>query len=427
MSDTIHEAGDGSRASTASPPPGTEGSLPKTGRTLIVLFLSVFAIYYATAPRDVWSGDSIFYAMTARQLIIEGSVDLSGQVILTDPSADLSGSWLTRGPGGLVSHYPPGTAVFAAPFFALDRKSPGVLTMENVGNTNSEITINVPSLTPATIVSAATTAAAVAGTFFLLGRLGATRKEAVIGALVLGFATGAWSVSSQRLWSHGPAMMWLILGMCFRVTRRKVLSGLTDVAAVVTRPPTAVIGGTRTLIKAIRTRQLAPVLPEVAWLSLGVAIIAIYNVLIVGSDPLLGGYATVDDIQITRPDLGFFASNLASALLDPQRGVLIISPFIFWLLLGVRKAWSSAAPWVKDAAVGGLVYFLIHNLTHDFRGGDGYFGYRYPLEAVAVSLPLLFCCYRSWVKGDRFRVAGLLIALAVSVGLQAFGVANQFG
>ena len=425
MSDQIHEAGHPTRASTTTPPP--LASLPRTGITLIVLFLSVFAIYFVTAPRDVWSGDSIFYAMTARQLATKGSVDLSDQIVLSDPSADLSGSWLTRGPGGLVSHYPPGTAALAAPFYLLDQESPGALTMENVGNTNSEITINVPSLVPATVVAAATTAAAVAATFFLLGKLGATRTEAVIGALVLGFATGAWSVSSQRLWSHGPVMMWLILGLCFRETSRKAFAGLTDVAAVITRPPTAVIGGIRTLMKAARTRRLAPALQEVAWLVVGVAIIAIYNVVIVGSDPLLGGYATVDDIQITRPDLGFFASNLTRALLDPQRGVLIISPFIFWLLLGVRKGWGSAAPWVKDAAVGGLVYFLIHNLTHDFRGGDGYFGYRYPLEAVAVSFPLLFCSYRAWVKGNRFRVAGLIIALAVSVLLQAFGVANQFG
>jgi hypothetical protein len=427
MTDPIHEADDKSRASTANQPPAAAGSLPKTGITLIVLFLGVFALYYVTAPRDVWSGDSIFYAMTARQLITTGSVDLSDQIELVDPSADLAGSWLTKGPGGLLSHYPPGTALLAAPFFALDRESPGVLTIENVGNTNSEITIQVPSLTPATIVSAAATAATVVAIFLLIGQLGATRREAVVAALVFAFATGAWSVASQRLWSHGPAMMWLTLGVYFRETRRKGFAGLTDVAAVITRPPTAVIGGTRTLMKAIRTRQVKPALLDVGWLLLGVAIVAIYNVAIVGSDPFLGGYATVDDIQITRPSLGFWVTNLANALADPQRGLLIISPFILWLLLGVRKGWSSAPPWVRDAALGGLAYFLLHNLTHDFRGGDGYFGYRYPLEALAVSAPLLFCSYQSWVKGNRFRVVVLVISVAVSVLLQVYGLANQFG
>jgi alpha-1,2-mannosyltransferase len=188
-----------------------------------------------------------------------------------------------------------------------------------------------------------------------------------------------------------------------------------------------VIGGTRTLVKAIRTRQVKPALLDFGWLLLGVAIVGIYNVAVVGSDPFLGGYATVDDIQITRPNLGFWVTNLASALADPQRGVLTISPFILYLLLGVRKGWRSAAPWVRDAALGGLAYFLLHNLTHDFRGGDGYFGYRYPLEAVAVSVPLLFCSYQSWVKGHRFRVVVLGISVAVSVLLQAYGLANQFG
>lgn len=427
MSNPINEAGNKSGASTASGPLSAAGSPPNTGITLIVLFLSVFAFYFATAPRDVWSGDSIFYAMTARQLATNGSVDLSDQIRLVDPSADLAGSWLTKGPGGLLSHYPPGTALLAAPFFLLDRESPGALTMENVGNTNNEIAIQVPPLTPATIVSAATTAAAVVAIFLLIGQLGATRKEALITALVFAFATGAWSVASQRLWSHGPAMMWLALGLYFRETNRRGFAGLTDVAAVITRPPTAVIGGIRTLTKAVRTRKVAPALQEAAWLMLGVAIVAIYNVAVVGSDPLLGGYATVDDIQITNPSIGFWATNLASALADPQRGVLTVSPFIFWLLLGVRKGWSSAAPWVRDAALGGLTYFLLHNLTHDFRGGDGYFGYRYPLEAVVVSVPLLFCSYQAWAKGHRFRVVVLFVAIAVSVLLQAFGVANQFG
>ena len=391
----------------------------------MLLFLSVFAVYYATSPRAVWSGDSIFYAMTARQLVNKGSVDLSDQIELTDPSADLSGSWLTKGPGGLVSIYPPGTALLAAPFFVLDRESPGVLTMVNVGNTNSEITIHVPPLTPATIASAAITAAAVAAIFFMLGKLGATRKEAVIGALVFGFATGAWSVSSQRLWAHGPAMMWLTLGMYFRETSRKGLAGWTDLAAVITRPPTAVIGGIRTVMKAVRTRRVGPAIHDIAWLVVGVAIVALYNVAILGSGSLLGGYSTVS--RITDPDVGWWATNLAGALFGPQRGLLTISPFILFLLFGVRQGWGSAVPWVREAAIGGVAYFLVHNLSHDFRGGDGYFGYRYPLEAVAVSVPLLFCCYRSWFKGHTLRLAGLLIAIAVSVLLQAFGVANQFG
>lgn len=425
LSYPIHEARDKGGASTASRTSSVEESVPKTGITLVVLFLSVFSIYFVTAPRDVWSGDSIFYAMTARQLATEGSIDLSDQIVLTDPSADLSGSWLTKGPGGLVSIYPPGTALLAAPFFLLDPDSPGAITMDNVGTTNSEITIKVTSLTPATVASAAATAAAVAASFFLFGKLGATRAEAVTGALIFAFATGAWSVSSQRLWAHGPAMMWLIVGMCFREFSCRGLAGLTDLAAVITRPPTAIAGVTRTLMTAVRTRQVRPALQEFAWLVLGVAMVAAYNLALLGSDSPLGGYATVS--RISDPDVGWWITNMAGALLDPERGVLIVSPFVLLLLGGLPTAWRSADPWVKDAALGGLVYFLLHNLSHDFRGGDGYFGYRYPLEAVAVSVPLLFCSYQSWVRGHRFRVAILFIGVVVSVLLQAFGVANQFG
>jgi uncharacterized membrane protein len=193
-----------------------------------------------------------------------------------------------------------------------------------------------------------------------------------------------------------------------------------------TRPATVVIGATRALCRFIRTRRFLPVIPEIAWLIIGVLILTTYNIAVVGSDPLLGGYATATNIRTTNPDLRWWISNLAGALFDPRRGLLTISPFIICLLPGIRSAWRSADAWIKDAALGGLCYFLLHNLAHNFIGGDAYFGYRYPLETLVVAGPLLFCSYQAWVKGHKFRVVVLLVGIAISVLFQAFGVANQF-
>ena len=394
------------------------------GTTLVVLFLCVFALYFATAPRDRWASDPLFHALTAQQLATHGSVFLSEEADLTDPSADLAGSWIMRGRGGLVSIYPPGTALVAAPAYALAGESTTLLAVQLTETTG--LVVRAPPLTPATIVSAATTAIAVAAIFFLLLTAGGTSREALGGALVFAFATGAWSVSSQRLWAHGPAMMWLALGLCWRQTRHNNLSGFSEIAVVITRPPTVLIGATRALSKVIRTRRLLPVLPEIAWLTIGVLILAAYNIAVVGSNPILGGYASASNVRITNPDVRWWIGNLGGALFDPRRGLLTISPFILCLLPGIRSAWRSADPWIKDAALGGLFYFLFHNLAHNFIGGDGYFGYRYPLEALIVAGPLLFCSYRAWVKGHKFRVVVLLVGIAISVSLQAFGVANQF-
>jgi hypothetical protein len=395
------------------------------GTALVALFFCVLALYYSTAPRDRWASDPLFHALTAQQLATDGSVFLADQAYLTDPLADLAGSWIMTGPGGLVSIYPPGTALIAAPAYALAAGRATTLLAVQVTE-ETALVVRAPPLTPATIMSAATTAMAVAATFLLLRHAGGSSKEAFAGALVFAFATGAWSVSSQRLWAHGPAMMWLALGMWWRQTRHNNLSGLTEIAVVITRPTTAVIGATRAFRRVVRTRRLQPALPEIAWLAIGVLILTAYNMAIVGSDPIFGGYATVSSVRITNPDVRWWISNIGGSLFDPSRGLLTVSPFIICLLPGIRSAWRSADAWIKDAALGGLCYFLLHNLAHNFVGGDGYFGYRYPLEALVVAGPLLFSSYLAWAKGHRFRVVVLLVGIAVSAALQAFGVANQF-
>ena len=54
-------------------------------------------------------------------------------------------------------------------------------------------------------------------------------------------------------------------------------------------------------------------------------------------------------------------------------------------------------------------------------GGEGFFGYRYPLEALAASAPLLVIAAYAWI-GDDERRRRMAVAFAVlSIAMHAFG------
>jgi hypothetical protein len=73
------------------------------------------------------------------------------------------------------------------------------------------------------------------------------------------------------------------------------------------------------------------------------------------------------------------------------------------------------------AAAGGLAYLLFQLKANRASGGDGFTYYRYPIETLTASAPLLFVASRSlWDSGPIAKVAIGLTAL-FSVGAHAVG------
>ena len=117
-----------------------------------------------------------------------------------------------------------------------------------------------------------------------------------------------------------------------------------------------------------------------------------------------------------------YFGNVALALVHPVRGLLVYSPFLIFLIPGLPAAWRKAPGWVQGSAIGGVLYLLFQLKANRYSGGDSFWGYRYPLEALAAAGPLLLLSYTEWLRQQSALLRRLfLYAAAGSIVLTAMG------
>ncbi len=388
----------------------------------LILTLGLTGIYFATAPKASWTNDPFTYTVAAWSLGSRGSLVIEEYASFLSPEAPPGVIRVVQGAIGPVTVAPPGVVLHAAPLYALFNKP--IRSASVLGPTGDPVTYPVPPIWPGALVAALATAAACGVTLLSLSRL-AEPRLALGGALALAFATGCWAVSSQALWRHGPTMLWVALGVLWTTPLPSWRAGAAWIPAILTRPQSVVIPAAIEGYKAFKGRRM-PHLPQVLGPLAGVLCLLIYNRFVFGSWSVFGGFAAEVSARGPGRDVIEWLTNLAAALAHPTRGLLTISPFLLVLIPGLLAAWHNAEPWVKAAAIGGAAYFCLQYYVQDYAGGDRYFGYRYPLEALVAWAPLLFLSYRDWVSESRFRKVVFAAGVVIAVGLQAFGVANPY-
>lgn len=144
-------------------------------------------------------------------------------------------------------------------------------------------------------------------------------------------------------------------------------------------------------------RDLKQVLRIGAGSTLGLAGLLWFNWWLWGEVSVTGGYGSGFTGRFLDPEAMGFAENVVRAFVDPTHGLIVFSPFLLVLVPGLRRAWRATPAWAKGAAIGGALYLLIQFKANRFSGGDGFTGYRYPLEALTAVAMLLFLAYRWWV------------------------------
>ncbi len=317
-----------------------------------------------------------------------------------------------------VSHYPPGAALHVAPLFAI---WPADASIENLTVSDVRRDIRIPPLAPAAIVSA-TIAAIAMGLVSVAANRIASSWLAIGTGLVLGLGTGTWAVASHQLWQHGPAMMWVAAGTVLSA-HRPLGAGVAFGIAVVTRPHTALVGLSVSIARWIKDRKPWPAVGTATFTVAGLAVVVTYNAWLLGESSISGGYG---DSLVTRllslGNLGWYAGNIIGSLVNPVRGLLVFSPFLVLLIPGLPAAWRESPWWVRGAAVGGLIYLLVQLKANRFSGGDAYFSYRYPLEALTAAAPLLTLAYERWTDRQWFTRMVFIVLLGYSIVLQAYGV-----
>jgi hypothetical protein len=233
--------------------------------------------------------------------------------------------------------------------------------------------------------------------------------------------TGVWSVAADSLWQHGPAMLWIIAGTLLSVEHR-LWSGLAFGAGVLTRPHTALVAAGNGLYQAWQTRRLRPALQIGIGAGLGLIALVAFNAVVFGSPSISGGYSSAFADRATSLNLFTWGKNIVLTLVDPARGLLAYSPFLLILAPGLPAAWRKAPDWIRGSAIGGLAYLLLQLKANRYSGGDTFWGYRYPLEMLAATAPLLMLSYTEWVRSQSHLLKRLfLYAVILSIVITAVG------
>ncbi len=234
-------------------------------------------------------------------------------------------------------------------------------------------------------------------------------------ALAFAFGTNTWMISSQALWQHGMGEILIALALLLITApaspMRIALLGAVCVLMAANRPPDALIAGAILLFAIWSLRR------DALWLLVGafvpVAALLYYNLGFIGN--IAGGYA----LATISPD--FFQqdwSGVPGLLVSPARGLLVFSPFLVFVPVGlIQRLRSANSRWLAVALSVAAVAQIVGYSQGDWRGGASW-GPRWLTDL----LPILVWMLAPAPLVLRPHLRNLFIVLiAVSVSVQGIG------
>ncbi len=396
--------------------------LPRWGAPLLLGLLCLFV--YNANLRTIGAGDTLPARYLPLVLWHDGTFDLSSNARLVEHGHALPESnrskistlpgalapdayWLIRTHSGqLVSLYP-----VVAPILAMPLYVPAVLWLDSEGWSQANID---RAAELAEKVSASVFAAIASVLMFVVLRREANRWAFPL-ALAFAFGTDAWMVSSQALWQHGSGMLLIALGLLLArglpSPRRLALLGFVCGLIAANRQPDVFISLALALPVAWNRKR------DILWLCAGAALplaaLLYYNVFFVGN---IVGAAALG----SKPDHFFHVqwSGVPGLLLSPTKGLLVFSPFLIFLPVGLAQRLRT--PGTRRLAIALSLAVLAEVLVAsqaDWRAGASW-GPRWLTDLFPILVWLLAPAPLVLGRGAR----GVLIALIVAaVGFSAVG------
>ncbi|HSJ00999.1 MAG TPA: hypothetical protein VK956_01045, partial [Verrucomicrobium sp.] len=240
--------------------------------------------------------------------------------------------------------------------------------------------------------------------------------------LAFAFGTNTWMISSQALWQHGAAEVLIALAMLLVVSKttiwRTVLLGAVCVLIAANRPPDALIAGAMVCFMIWRRWR------DALWLLAGavvpLAAVLYYNLEFVGH--IAGGYALAIGGSSHAKHLGTFLqpglSGVGGLLVSPTRGLLVFTPFLVFLPLGLIQRLRS--PGTRELALAlsvGVAAQILAYSQMDWRAGESW-GPRWLTDV----LPVLIWLFAPVVLVLRPFARGVLVlTMVMSVAVQVIG------
>lgn len=366
---------------------------------VLVFLLLTMGVYLATADYDrEQNTDVVAVAVPVWSLVERGTVDVR-------PFEDLS-PWFFEVDGRMVSNRWPGTMLVALPVYVL--ASPWVSS-------------NQPALWPAT-VAAAVVAALAATTLFALVLAEHGRGAAWVAGILIAFGTGLWTVAADSLWTHGPGVLMIALALHALRANRQWLAGWCFGILGFIRLHVLVAAAMTGYVLA-RERRDPRVLVR---LGVPAALGLVGYLLYAGA---LTGQGAVGILPyLYLPPTGWQRlENVVGVLIAPRVGLLIYTPVLICCVVAIGRAWRTAADWERAAFVGGLLYLVVQSQSNLFPGGFSFYGYRLPLEGLALMAPLLVRGGVAFARGSRARAVVTAALIAYSVWVASVGAVFHHG
>ena len=316
--------------------------------------------------------------------------------------------WLVRNrEGGLASLYPVVAPLLVAPLYL-----PAHLYLKSQGYEQPDVD-RVAELMEKLTASLLATIASVL-MFLLLRREG--NRWAFPLAAAFAFGTNTWMISSQGLWQHGSGELLVTLGLFLAVGRgspwRLASLGFVCVLIAANRPPDAIIAAALFLYAVWRAPR------DLKWLLAGAALplaaLVAFNLAFIGN--LVGGYAGAEG-----GGKHFFHVDLAGPaglLLSPGRGLLIFTPFL--IFVGVGLAQRLKDPATRRLAIALSVAVVLQLIVYsqtDWRAGVSW-GPRWLTDLLPILVWMLAPAPGALRPAGRWVLAATIV---VAVAIQAIG------
>jgi len=233
--------------------------------------------------------------------------------------------------------------------------------------------------------------------------------------LAFAFGTDTWMISSQALWQHGGGEVLIALALLLALApasaARIALLGAVCVLMAANRPPDGFIAAAIGAFVVARQRRSAVWL--IAGGSVPFAALFYYNVAFIG-DPA-GGYGVV------KPPANFFQQDwwgLAGLLVSPARGLLVFSPFLVFVPIGLRE--RLRAPGTRTLAAALALAALAQLVL--YAHGDWRAGVSWGPRWLTDLLPILIWLLAPAPTLLRPVARGALVAtMLAAVGVQTIG------
>jgi hypothetical protein len=371
------------------------GGSERPRQSRIALVVGVTALLFVYAATATWTSDGQTRdtrgaALPGWNLVENGSLELSEFSSLD--------AWLVETDDGWFSN-----------------RSPGLIAVASVGYLLTAPFTDSFSYWPSTMMAILMSAAAAGLVAATAERLGGEWSHWPI--VIVGLASSVWSIAADQLWPHGPAAMFLALGVWGLTTDRNWLVGAVFGLAVLVRPPVAVIAFVIGVGLSLYRRDAKPLFQIGVPTSVAAVAYLFYNWLIFGSLSPTAAYEAVGGgLRSGTDTLQSSLANVLVAFASPRYGVLVWTPWIIVGMVATSRAWKSLPDWARILAPAAIIYLMVHVQINRVSGGLPY-NYRYAIEAVVVAAPVLIAGL--WTKrGDGLFKTATVITVLTALTLQ---------